>query len=84
MLVKEIHEALDEKDLNRVWELMFERTAWIQNNTFSQEEAARHAKDTVEIRNRLLMIQQATKEEMTRVMRTRHATRAYGSWRKQG
>lgn len=81
MYAKEIHEAMDTGDLNRVWDLMFKRTAWIQNNTFLADEVSRLSNETIEIRDRLVVVQQEAKEQITRSMLTQHAARAYGSWR---
>lgn len=81
MYVQEIHEALDKGDLNRVWELMFQRSMWVQNNHFHPDEATKHAQDSKDIMARLIAIQENANEEITQTMKTRHASRAYGQWR---
>lgn len=59
---------------------MFKRTAWIQNHQFSPEEASELERETLEIRDRLVAIQQKTHEEMERSTMTRNAARAYEGW----
>ena len=80
MKASQIHEAIDRGDLNLVWELMFQRTAWIQNTSFSADEAAKLTEETIHIRDRLVAIQEDTSEKIGRATLTQQAVRAYGEW----
>ncbi len=78
---KEINEALDRRDLDTVWDLMFKRSAWISQSRLTESEKAVILTETIEIRSQLEKIQTQIKEQITGTIESLHAVQAYGPWR---
>ncbi|MFD1678252.1 hypothetical protein [Alicyclobacillus fodiniaquatilis] len=77
----EIDEALDEENLELIWELMFKRTAWIQNNEIPIEDVPRLKEETARIKERILVIQGQICRRISEITKSQNASKIYGGWR---
>jgi hypothetical protein len=81
MYEQEIHEALDKQDLQKVFNLMFQRTAWIQSNPpLTPDEARRLMEETKHIQERLEQVQENVMEQLKDTRKRQHAMRKYSTW----